>query len=291
MRFSKAASEAWKGVRDRLMRDVGRGGDAASGLIQGNGSAPSYDAARIFPGEDRSLEERVRRASGVEPQPNSADSIEDPVDVVTPVDAPPQIDVELLNSKLAKAIASEPPITRDVRDVIRNVRGGKPVGTDKRIKELGPYAERVERYIIDHPNCTMEEAASSPPDLLRYTARIPSGRYTSGVNDIVSGLKSKNYKLFRWKNTWDSSGYKGVRSFWVDHRTGQVFEIQIHTPESYKAAVKEHHIYEQRRRLRGQPSIVAVLEEQSNEIFKRVSRPEGWRNIIEPQIDQIDGRR
>ncbi|MEU7768502.1 hypothetical protein AB0B25_25790 [Nocardia sp. NPDC049190] len=284
MTIGRAAIEAWRTVRDRLKGDVTRGGDAASGLVRENGSAPLYDASRVYPETDESLEETVRRAPGVEPQPKSMDRIEGPVDVAKPVAAQPEIDVELLESKLARAEAAEPPITRDVKDVIRNVRGGKPVGMEKRIKELGPYVERVERYIVDKPNCTMEEAALSPPDLLRYTARIPSGRYTSGVNDIVSGLKSKNYRLIRWKNTWASSGFKGVRSYWVDHRTGQRFEVQMHTPESYKAAVKEHHIYEQRRRLRDQPATVAALEARSNTIFKKVPRPEGWRNIVEPQI-------
>ena len=47
------------------------------------------------------------------------------------------------------------------------------------------------------------------------------------------------------QTVWDGDEYKGINSRWRDRvATGQAFEVQFHTPESWDAKQKTHDTYE-----------------------------------------------
>jgi hypothetical protein len=48
----------------------------------------------------------------------------------------------------------------------------------------------------------------------------------------------------RLANRWDGEEYKGVNSRWHDPHTGQSFEVQFHTPQSWEAKQQTHGTYE-----------------------------------------------
>lgn len=81
-------------------------------------------------------------------------------------------------------------------------------------------------------NVTVTEAAAAIGDVLLYTYEIPMSEYAATTNHIVGAMEDSGLQPLKWKNTWDDPLYKGINSTWMDD-TGQKFEVQFHTPESF----------------------------------------------------------
>jgi hypothetical protein len=77
------------------------------------------------------------------------------------------------------------------------------------------------------------------------------------------------------KNTWTKPGYQGINSFWREPRTGQVFEVQFHTPESFQAKMDTHGIYERTRVPGLDDATVEALESEQKRVFASVPSPGG----------------
>ena len=72
--------------------------------------------------------------------------------------------------------------------------------------------------------------------------------YTQGVADGVRELGRKGF-VFQGeatKNGWADSikPYKGINTTWLDPDTGQLFEMQFHTDDSFRINREEHGFYE-----------------------------------------------
>jgi hypothetical protein len=84
------------------------------------------------------------------------------------------------------------------------------------------------------------------------------------------------------KNTWGGEDYQGYNSAWRDPTTGQTFEVQLHTPDSFAAKQATHPLYEQQRLLpEGSPQW-RELRERQREIFRSVPQPPGAADIRPP---------
>jgi hypothetical protein len=113
-------------------------------------------------------------------------------------------------------------------------------------------------------------------DVVRYTVQVPAEGYTVGVRQVVTRLRAEGFELASpSKNTWHEAGYKGINSWWRDPGSGQLFEIQFHTPESFDAKMVTHDIYKQARLLDVDDPARAALDLRQDEIFATVPRPDG----------------
>ena len=85
-----------------------------------------------------------------------------------------------------------------------------------------------------------------------------------------------------WRTFWGKPGYQVINSTWRDPATGQLFEMQFHTPASFDAMMVTHPIY-QVIRLPGQdPAIVADLRAQQDAVFATVPYPPGAERFVRP---------
>lgn len=142
----------------------------------------------------------------------------------------------------------EPDITKFLKDV-SNSENSELFGLDYRIKTK----ESLIRKIISDSKekaIPVKETTNQINDILRYTMINDDESFTYKYFKIIEKMKEKGYNIIRVKNTFvDGVTYKGINTL-VQTKSGDIFELQFHTPESIK--VKEddlHKIYEKQRLL------------------------------------------
>jgi hypothetical protein len=75
------------------------------------------------------------------------------------------------------------------------------------------------------------------------------------------------------RNSWDSSQYKGINTRWRTE-DGQLFEVQIHTPESFEAKQLTHGAYERIRSPGTSKAERDELYEFQAEVAAKIPRPD-----------------
>jgi hypothetical protein len=146
---------------------------------------------------------------------------------------------------VARRAEAEPLITADLREITRGVPG-ELVGLDNRYKGEDRILDKV-RERLATGGVTAAQAARGVPDALRYTHEIPDETYPQAIDRTVHGLWDRGYELIRWRNAWDGYNYKGINSQWRHPGTGQLFEVQFHTPTSFFVNGLTHALYERDR--------------------------------------------
>ncbi|MGE5291936.1 MAG: hypothetical protein ACM3ML_33085 [Micromonosporaceae bacterium] len=192
----------------------------------------------------------------------------------------------LADDFLARAKKAEPGITRDMTSIESGAKELDPAaklqGLDRRLKEPDSLKRKLATDLRRDDTLTASEGLADMKDSVRYTLEIPDGKYSGGVNKATSALQDMGYQNVKWKPTWDPEGYKGINSFWRDPSTGQVFEVQFHTPASFDAKMTTHDLYDVAR-LPGTPADkVAELNAQQDAIFRDVPIPPGADKIVPP---------
>jgi hypothetical protein len=151
--------------------------------------------------------------------------------------------------------------------------GGMAEGLEFRIKQSLARAEDKLREKEQAPG----EGASAPErylhDMLRYTATFDANNYTSGRDRLVAAMERQGYSLLLDKNYWRGESYKGENLVFT-HPSGFNFEMQIHTPDSYRIKeVVNHKLYEEARR-------PGTSRERFDELDARMR--DNWRGIRIP---------
>jgi len=178
------------------------------------------------------------------------------------------------DSLAARAAAAEPKTTADVVSLTRGIRGAKNDGLEYRLKS----AHSLKRKIATHLRVrgkSVEEIVARINDAVRYIVSIPDGDYSLGADGMTEGLRAKGYEQVELANYWNVDGYKGVNSTWRDPATGQLFEMQFHSPDSLAAKMQEHVLYEKRRLPDTSAERSAELMRKANEIVARGPIPPG----------------
>lgn len=185
----------------------------------------------------------------------------------------------------AREAATE--ITPVVMDVRSGVPGAEAAGfPDHLLKSPESLKRKLATILYESPVRDIDSALADLKDSVRYTLKFPRHGYTDGVNRALAKFDEAGFESVRFSNTWGSSAYKGINSFWRDPRTGHVFEMQFHTRDSFAAKTDTHDIYEQAR-LPGVPAEkVRALCEQQNKIFDSVPRPPGATGIKLPETSK-----
>ena len=149
-----------------------------------------------------------------------------------------------------KAHKMEPEITGDLQSIIKEIGNGKNEtdkpkleGTDFKFKSLGRIMDKLGRKA--------KEGNYKPlRDTLRYTIVIPKESYFCEAAKVLAKLHNRGYTTEdEWlKDTWDNTdAYKGINTSWrKKDKNGreQLFELQIHTPESYQHKENMHDEYQ-----------------------------------------------
>ncbi len=177
---------------------------------------------------------------------------------------------------LRRATSAESDITPRIRSVVDGVDGARSQGLEFALKSEDSLKRKIATDLADFPGLTPEDAAARIRDAVRYTMEIPDGGYVNGIEHAVADLRAQGFEPVTFKPTWDvPDSYKGVNSTWFDPRTGQVFELQFHTPESFAAKMATHPVYEAMRVPGVSPAELDHLQAQQAETFRVVPVPDG----------------
>ena len=113
-------------------------------------------------------------------------------------------------------------------------------------------------------------------DVIRYTVIYPPDKLTDGAHTILDSFKKEGYTLKRLSNTWDEKDatYRGININLVNP-DGQIFELQIHTSESFELKNGElHALYERKRKTNDDSPYAKRLDKKMAQLSAKLVRPD-----------------
>ncbi|MFH8566924.1 ATP nucleotide 3'-pyrophosphokinase [Streptomyces sp. NPDC017993] len=157
------------------------------------------------------------------------------------------------------------------------------IGFDQRLKSPDSLKRKVATGMRETPGQTVDKSLAMINDAVRFTLQWPADEYSTGVTAATGLLSAWGNDSTRWANTWHrAAGYKAINSAWRAPRSGQLFEVQFHTPQSKAAQLETHKLYEEQRLPGTPPERVRELQEQQNAIFAAVPVPDGAEQLTGP---------
>ena len=116
-------------------------------------------------------------------------------------------------------------------------------------------------------------------DLNRYTMLFDDAQYTRKVSGVIADMEAQGFKFSKVKNTWNTNTYKGINCN-VTAPDGRVFELQFHTPESFRIKMDvSHPLYEKARKLSTTEAQKKVLNKQMKDAWDTVPLPNNVMSI------------
>lgn len=121
------------------------------------------------------------------------------------------------------------------------------VGLKFRYKSVKSMARKIDQKMIDK-GLSVEAAEDGITDALRYTMVIPTGNYVKGVKDSLRDLRKSGFRVVESQSKWvDGDPYAGHHVL-LESKSGEVVELQFHTPQSHRVKEKYlHPLYEKER--------------------------------------------
>jgi len=152
-------------------------------------------------------------------------------------------------------------------------KGGEMLGLLYRLKSV----ESLARKIADQTGVPVN-------DSLRYTMSFNETSFTAGTKATMANLQGEGYQLTALRNTFkEGQPYKGINSTYLTP-DGQMFELQFHTPESFRMKdVINHPLYEQQRVLPRTDPAWTDLRNQMIQNSSTVPIPPGVFSINKPK--------
>ncbi|MFV0344306.1 MAG: minor capsid protein, partial [Anaerocolumna sp.] len=167
-----------------------------------------------------------------------------------------------------KAVLNEPDITSKVKQVAET-SGMEKLGLEYRIKEKDSFLEKVRK------NYNPEGNEYEIKDIVRYTLGSGADSLSEKTLKVIDMFDQEGYNTIKVKNTWGhNSSYNGINTF-IKAPSGQVFEIQYHTQESFDLKNGElHKLYEKQRKIADDESEEYLeLEDQMIDLSNKLAFP------------------
>ena len=210
---------------------------------------------------------------------------------------------EAVNS-IKQVRQNESIITKDLQTIGKQ-SGGELVGLDKRFKSeeslTRKFADRIQSRVIEAEkkgknvdeirNKYLQKEVDRNNDALRYTYTFSPEKYAEGYNQTVKVLEKQGYKLEKLDNYWllkgtkDDTGYRGMNATFIAPN-GQKFELQFHTPESFKFKNDNHYLYEEVRNPKTSQKRKDEIDQQNINASKSLETPQNVENIINMRNQQ-----
>ena len=143
------------------------------------------------------------------------------------------------------------------------------------LKSPDRFKEKLAKMISLESDVAPSDLAAKIHDGIRYTFQFEGQFYSDGVREAETRLADKGSDLVWRKPNWSGEEYKGINSQWRDASSGQLFEVQFHTPESWAAKQQTHDAYEKIECLTTAPEERARLREYQRAIAASVPVPPG----------------
>ncbi len=176
---------------------------------------------------------------------------------------------------LALAYAAEPDTTALVEELAKNA-GGEVVGLEHRLKTRSSALGKYHRLIAKEPGKDPDEIVLY--DALRYTIVVPDeppGHHDEHVRTMIRRLEERGDRAVKVKNYWPrGDSYSGVNTVLV-MPSGLHWEVQFHTPDSWRTKNQTHHDYETMRAPDTPREEKRRLFEAMSELWDRIPIPLG----------------
>jgi hypothetical protein len=143
------------------------------------------------------------------------------------------------------------------------------------LKSPDRFKEKLAKMISLEPDVAPSDLTAKIHDGIRYTFVFEDRFYSEGVRDAESRLTNKGYHLVWRKPSWSGEEYKGINSQWRDVGSGQLFEVQFHTPASWDAKQRTHDSYEKIENPATTPEERTRLRAYQREVAASVPVPPG----------------
>jgi hypothetical protein len=181
----------------------------------------------------------------------------------------------------------EPAITRDMRSIEAGLPDSRLEGCPEHtLKGPDRFKEKLAREIDARPNRPPGELEPDIHDGIRYTFGIDDPGYAAGVGRVHDRLTELGYDLEQRDNNWENAAYKGINSRWVEPHTGELVEVQFHTPTSWRINKTTHDAYEEIENPTTDPSRVDHLRAWRREVVAAIPTPPGASDIPDYRKDQ-----
>ena len=143
------------------------------------------------------------------------------------------------------------------------------------LKDPDRYKEKFAKLIADEPGADLRDVTAKTNDGVRYTYTFEDKDYISKVRQLNKVLIKAGFELYELKNSWidKSKAYQGINSSWMEPKSGQLFEVQMHTPASWSAKQESHWAYEMAEAPNSSPEDRAAALREQDRIFGKVPIP------------------
>ncbi|MFF7726031.1 hypothetical protein [Streptomyces sp. NPDC008001] len=191
---------------------------------------------------------------------------------------------------------------KGVQEETAQSHGGKLEGLEYSLKDVDSFRRKA-ATALKNEEVPVETTARKVNDLNRYTLTFEPDAYTEGVERTYERLRESGYEPIpgKEKNTWQDPVYKGINTSWRHTESKEQFELQFHTPDSFKAKMENHELYEISRgseldRLAaGDEKLAKSYQDAANHLqnerYKNVKIPPGQERIGEQLIrDKLNPR-
>jgi hypothetical protein len=152
--------------------------------------------------------------------------------------------------------------------------GGNLGNFSDRFKSAYALREKLAR-ICEEEGVDEAQAAEQVNDVLRYYAVFPAKEFGTGAHNVIEGLAGQGFECIKWSNTFaPGTRYKGINAAFRTAEGG-VFELQFHTPSSFKARQLGHKQYKESQRLEKGDPRRQEMEQHLQALADGVSLPQG----------------
>jgi hypothetical protein len=180
-------------------------------------------------------------------------------------------------------------ITPAMRRIEAELEHGTLVPDTERFALKSPdrFKEKLAKALGAEPDTSPADLASTVHDGIRYTFTFDERHYSDGVRQAERELGAGGFELTGRKPNWRGTEYKGINSQWCDSHSGQLFEVQFHTPESWDAKQRTHDAYERIECPSTSPQERSRLGKFQREVVAAVRTPPG---ALEFESYKAEGR-
>lgn len=209
--------------------------------------------------------------------------------------APGEVDTAMADLReetaqlMDRAAAADKVVTPALTELIQTLdHGAELIGLDFRLKT---NEERIAQKLAEaHQKGLDDDAAiDTVADALRFTVQQDPGQYTATYTQTRDGLIAAGFTPVpgKEKNFWEpGDAYQGFNTQWRSP-DGQKFELQFHTPDSFRVKDEIHKMFEEYRTSDNNERKRELWDEMTNR-WEQVEIPDG---ILDHGELQLSGAR
>jgi hypothetical protein len=147
------------------------------------------------------------------------------------------------------------------------------------LKSLDRFKEKFAKLTQRYPGENPETLATRIHDGIRYTFLSNTADYVAGTWETTDKLQQQGFELVFRRNNWDDAEYKGINTRWRDPMSGILFEVQLHSHESWNAKQETHEAYAKINDPRIPVGDVERQRQHQREVSSQIPMPSGWETI------------